>query len=245
MTVDIEEVLRRSDQGQTEPFICRGSDEEIYFVKGRGASRRSLLCEWVAGNLGYNLGLPIPPFEIVDVPEELFEVGSSLDLYDLGPGPAFGSLQRSVMELTPSSLLDIPKEQQMDVLAFDWWVHNSDRWLSEKGGNPNLFLDADSHELIVLDHNLAFDPNFDTLDFLDHHVFSGQQRDVFTDMLRRRDYNARFADALGKWPEIVGAIPQEWYFLDQEMTVPIQDFDPSEIYKFLSRFNKVDFWNTQ
>lgn len=42
MTVEIVEILRRSEQGMTKPFICRGDDGEIYFVKGQNAGHRSL-----------------------------------------------------------------------------------------------------------------------------------------------------------------------------------------------------------
>lgn len=73
MTVQVVEVLRRSEQGMTRPFICRGDDGEIYFVKGVGAGRRSQICEWVAGKLASAFGLPIAPFRLLDVPEELIE----------------------------------------------------------------------------------------------------------------------------------------------------------------------------
>ena len=33
-SVVIEEVLGRSLQGKTQPFICRGDDGETYYVKG-------------------------------------------------------------------------------------------------------------------------------------------------------------------------------------------------------------------
>ncbi|MEW5824691.1 MAG: HipA family kinase [Pseudomonadota bacterium] len=35
------EIIDRSEQGMTRPFICRGEDGFVYFVKGRGAARRS------------------------------------------------------------------------------------------------------------------------------------------------------------------------------------------------------------
>ncbi len=82
MTVQIIEVIRRSEQGVTQPYICRGDNDKIYFVKGIGAGRRSQICEWVAGNLGLVLGLPIAPFDIVEVPEELMELNFTLDLSD-------------------------------------------------------------------------------------------------------------------------------------------------------------------
>lgn len=92
MTVQIVEVIRRSEQGITHPYICRGDNGNVYFVKGIGAGRRSQLCEWIAGNLGLALDLPIAPFDIVEVPAELMGLNFTLNLSDLGPGPAFGSL---------------------------------------------------------------------------------------------------------------------------------------------------------
>lgn len=43
MPIQIVEVLGRSIQGITRPFICRGEDDRTYFVKGQGAGRRSLI----------------------------------------------------------------------------------------------------------------------------------------------------------------------------------------------------------
>lgn len=49
--VVIEQVLGRSCQGVTQPFICVGDDGETYYVKGAGAGRRSLVSEWVADDV--------------------------------------------------------------------------------------------------------------------------------------------------------------------------------------------------
>jgi hypothetical protein len=84
MRVQIVEIMGRSTQGITRPFKCRGDDGHIYFVKGHGAGRRSQICEWIAGQLAFRLGLPIAPFEIVDVPEELIRLDFSGELQDLG-----------------------------------------------------------------------------------------------------------------------------------------------------------------
>ena len=157
MTVEIVEVLRRSEQGLTFPFICRGDNGEIYFVKGMGAGRRSQICEWIAGCLGKELGLPIAPFEIVYVPEELLELDVGFDLGELGAGPAFGSCEQRVMELTISVVDEVPDSLQQDVLIFDRWIRNGDRTLTEKGGNPNLFWQPNTRKLIMIDHNQAFD----------------------------------------------------------------------------------------
>ena len=50
--ITIEEVYKRSEQGVLRPFLCRGSDGETYFVKGRGAGYRSLIGEEVRNSWG-------------------------------------------------------------------------------------------------------------------------------------------------------------------------------------------------
>lgn len=47
MPIQIVEILSRSIQGVTRPFVCRGEDGCTYFVKGHGAGRRSLIAEYV------------------------------------------------------------------------------------------------------------------------------------------------------------------------------------------------------
>jgi hypothetical protein len=93
MSVEIIEIIRRSDQGVTKPFICRGDDENIYYVKGRGAGHSSLLKEWVAGRLALEMELPIAPFEIVSVPPELAGNNEYYDLAFPEGGWGFGSLK--------------------------------------------------------------------------------------------------------------------------------------------------------
>lgn len=242
MTVEIIEVLRRSDQGITRPFICRGDDGETYFVKGVDAGRRSQICEWVAGRLAVLLGLPLAPFEIVDVPEELLELNIGLDLAGLGVGPAFGSLERQVTELTVSAVEQVPQDLQQDVLVFDWWVRNADRCLGEHGGNPNLLWDPGSRKLVVIDHNQAFDFRADREDFYNHHVFSAQLRELSGDFFRRTEYNDKFSSALKSWSQIIAEIPVTWWYVDQEMTVPV-DFDAEAVYKLLNGFENEEFWN--
>jgi hypothetical protein len=82
--VEIIEVLRRSAQGMTQPFICRGDNGKVYFVKGKGAGKRSLICEWISGHIALELGIPIAPFCMVSIPKELLDSNHLLDLTDLG-----------------------------------------------------------------------------------------------------------------------------------------------------------------
>lgn len=243
MPVEIVEVLRRSDQGMTKPFICRGNDDEIYFVKGTGAGRRSQICEWIAGNLGLAMNLPLAPFEIVYVPEELIDLDVELELNDLGAGAAFASRERRVAEVTCSVLGDIPKDLQQDVLIFDWWTLNGDRCLSEKGGNPNLFWQPEKKELVVIDHNQAFDLTVNKRFLMEGHIFREQMKGFSADdFFRRNDYNSIMSAALEAWEDIVTKIPESWYYADNEMTVPV-DFDLDATHQLLKRYLDDGFWD--
>lgn len=239
--IEIVEVIDRSTQGVTRPFVCRGDDGEVYYVKGACAGRRGLICEWVAGNLGRDLGLPIPPFAVVQVPAELIQIGGMPDLADLGPGPAFGSLRQSLIELPHSAVDQVPPETQWDVLAFDWWVRNGDRTLTAAGGNPNLFWASTGVGLLVLDHNQAFDPEFDTADFQRFHAFARQIPALFGDLVRRAEYAKRLEHALGRWDDILAGVPPEWHYADAEMTVATS-FDASAALLTLRRCIESDFW---
>lgn len=239
--IQIVEVIGRSSQGVTRPFVCRGDDDEVYYVKGSGSGRRSQICEWIAGRLGETLGLPIPPFAIVEVPSELIELGGMPDLAELGKGPAFGSRRHSLIELPHSAVDEVPLEVQCDVLTFDWWIHNGDRTLTATGGNPNLFWDPADAALLVLDHNQAFDPDFDPADFRRFHAFGRQIPALFEDLVRRVYYAKRLELALERWDTIVSEIPPDWYFVDAEMTVPTL-FDAPAAFELLARCMDKEFW---
>ena len=238
--VQIVEIMGRSEQGITHPFICRGDDDNTYFVKGSGAGRRSLVCEWIAGHLAVALGLPIAPFKIVEVPVELVE-GNPL-YSDLGDGPAFGSLRQTIMELNYAGIDLVPDEIQRDVLAFDWWICNWDRTLSESGGNPNLFWEPEDERLVVIDHNQAFDDNFDSENFLKYHVFSRQCHDLFGDVLYRQGYEKIFQNALNQWQNICVTIPENWHYLDAEMSIPA-NIQLDAIFTILNRCTTETFWD--
>lgn len=242
MSVQINEIIGRSEQGITKPFICRGDDNEIYFVKGRGAGRRSLICEWVAGNLGLELGLPVAPFAIVDVPEALIMLASRDDLSDLGAGLAFGSVRQQVVELSISHVQQVPELLRRDVLAFDWWIRNGDRTLTENGGNPNLFWDVQNCRLTVLDHNQAFDLAFSVHDFIDTHVFRQECRALFQDWIVQEEYAVRYINAMSIWQDIWNRVPFEWWFVDAELTIPV-DFDRATLMAQLLDCRGAAFWN--
>jgi hypothetical protein len=236
----IIEILGRSEQGVTRPFLCRCDDDRLYYVKGQNAGPRSLLCEWLAGHLACALGLPLPEFAIVQAPQALVDLHAEGS--DLGAAPAFGSCKVDhVQELTVSHLGDVPAAIRNDVMVFDWWVHNQDRTLTACSGNPNLLWDAAGKRLVVIDHNVAFDRDFQTAGFMEEHVFSKQIPQVFQDLAERGCYVQRLRDALAVWPVACNNAPQEWWFVDEERTVPT-DFDPTAALALLNRCTNEEFW---
>lgn len=240
MPLPIAEIIRRSAQGMTRPFLCRCSDGHLYFVKGHSASRRSLICEWLAGHLARAFGLPIPEFTLASAIEELVTLHPEGS--DLGTAPAFASRYVAcTQELAVSRIADVPESQRLDVLAFDWWVHNSDRSLTALGGNPNLLWDMRTSHLVVIDHNAAFDPDFDTKAFRETHTFSSDLPRILDDRHVSSAYTARFEKALAVWQTALRAIPPAWWFADEERTVPIS-FDPDATLQLLKRYQHQGFW---
>lgn len=239
--VTIEEVLGRSPQGKTEPFICRGDDGDTYYVKGAGAGRRSLICEWVAAHLATAFGLPIASYAMANVPAVLLSLAARKDILDLGAGLVFASRRLShVQELNLTTRDLVPSHVAMDVLVFDWWIHNEDRHLTESGGNPNLLWDVRGEQLAVIDHNMAFDTDFDAQNFLQSHVFSHYWNSVFSDSLVRRSYKKRMVDALTRLPAIHASIPISWWWVDDGVPASIS-WDA--ITACLDRCQREDFWD--
>lgn len=241
-SVIIEEVLGRAKQGLTEPFICRGDDGVIYFVKGRGAGRRSQVCEWVAAQLATELGLPIAEYVLAEVPDELVEAGVFPDIQQLGSGTVFASRELPhPQELTATTRDLVPPKTATDILVFDWWLHNEDRHLTERGGNPNLLWDMQGDGLVVIDHNQAFDRNFDPKTFLESHVFARFWNNIFGDHLERQRYGTKLQAVLSKLPSIRATIPSSWWYVDDGV---LADVSWDEIEACLERCRREDFWNT-
>jgi len=226
----------------TEPFICRGDDGEIYFVKGTGAGRISQINEWISGNLAIAFGIPVAPFRIVQVPEELAEVLSVEHAFALGYGPAFGSKEQQITELAYSQVFDVPIEVRCSLLVFDWWISNGDRMLTENSGNPNLFWEAEAQRLVVIDHNQSFDPDFDSDNLFKYHAFKDSAPRVFNDLIERGHYTSKMEQAIEGWDEIVRAIPEEWLYIDPEMTIEL-DLELNSLLRHLQRFRSDSFWN--
>lgn len=237
MPLTIVEIIKQADQGLSSPFLCRGDDGALYFVKGRASGRASLWAEWLAGHLGRAFGLPIPPFCIAEVPAILIRECPP-ELRPLGSGPAFASRKvEAVQWLELAGAPGIAPALQRDILVFDWWLHNIDR----TRGNPNLLWYSGNRELVVIDHNQAFDPAFAAVDFWAHHLFAGQRDAVFGDLAEQARYAERLTAALSVWEDACDNVPPEWRWENDEQDIPTL-FDPVAAKTLAARCLTPDFW---
>jgi hypothetical protein len=224
-------------QGMTEPVICRAEDGFDYVVKGSYAGRRSLIAEWVAGRLGRLLGLPIPEFCQLQLDPRLVLYGAkTVEIERLGRGILFGSRRESgLVEIRQADIALIDWELRARVLAFDWWIENSDRVLVDGAGNPNLLWSEEGSRLVVMDHNLAFDPS-SMEGFGKEHAF--RHACLLWNEPFRSQMELAFRGALTELPIIWSEIPQDWTEIECGLTL-------SGIESSLWRFHREadKFWN--
>lgn len=241
--ITITEVIGRSEQGATRPFLCHADDWMTYYVKGAYAGMNSLCCEWVASRLAKLLvdeePLSLPWFRMAEVPRELVEGSERPDIRDLGVGRVFASKQvAGGQELTWTTAHGWPEETMAMVLLIDLWLRNEDRSLSEHGGNPNLLVepirslpdddpdgalwkDEPRREMLwVYDFNLAFDEDFNRERFFGVHVF-GRMLRAWPEGFRER-MEARMREALGQVRAIFSELPPEWLHVDGDDSLPVQ-----------------------
>ncbi len=90
----------------------------------------------------------------------------------------------------------VPLELQRQVVAFDWWIRDADRLR----GDANLLWDANHQSLVVIDHNLAFDSQFDAAQFSTQHVFADQWPVLAYDLVEQANHAAMATQCVGRCP---------------------------------------------
>jgi hypothetical protein len=237
--VQIVEILRPAEQGLSKPYLCRGDDDNFYFVKGINTTRRSQVYEWICGHLASGFGLPIAPFRLVEVDEELL-VEAAPEYSEIGAGLAFGSQQVEQVEWLELALSNEVKPNiRADILVFDWWIQNLDRGK----GNTNLLWKSNQKSLTVIDHNCAFDPEFASDVFFENHIFCDLKANIFDDLATRAGYDARLSAVLPMLTQACDTIPPNWFWVDPEQTVKA-NFDLETVKNTINRCNFGNFWNT-
>ncbi|MFG0602123.1 HipA family kinase [Delftia sp. WSY_4] len=233
---EVIEIQGRSEQGAQKPFLCRADDGQTYYVKGRQTDRSSLCNEWICAHLAVQLGLPLPPFKLLHVSQELLDEAPR-PWRELGCGIAFGSQRHpGCTWFDKAQILHVPQDLQASILAFDWWVQNVDRM----DGNSNLLWDAHRSALVVIDHNLAFDPHLDAATFIENHIFRGcWQKTDLVSRDRLQDQLSEAMDAVFRFA--CDNIPPEWHWNNPECDIPAR-VDINAIAATLAKCKSPDFW---
>ncbi len=245
MSTSIAEIIRRSEQGVTKPFLCRAANQESWFVKGFvAAGAEALRAEWICGNLAKALHLPISDFTVANVDERLIAMSAMDGVHELGGRYAFGSKAViGAQEITFTQATALPPEWRARVLLFDWWIRNGDRILGPIGGNPNIITTGSKTvEVWLIDHHNAFERQFDASKFWRDHIFA-DTRALWTPVWRRAEMKRMKAAAI-KLPDVWEAMPSAW-FNDNDSTSPTSTLEHDRIAEILRRpiDAPAEFWN--
>lgn len=226
--------------GVSRPFRCEGEDGRDYFVKLKNAGYQCLVKEWAAGRLAQEMGLPVADVCQVRIPPELIEGNKEYET-ELGYGIAFGSLKVEPTERLSLEFVRSDAEGMLSrILLFDWWVRNSDRALSECGGNPNLLWEIESGRVVMIDHDNAFDAVFSAADFGNYHALRAHLG--AWDSEKRQEVAAWLEAGLSRLDQIWAEIPEEW--LVDSYGDPRCELDKPRLHAVLSSFHTdPDFWS--
>ena len=237
---EIIEVWERADQGHANAYRCGADDNHSYYVKSQGATWRGVACEWVAARLALELKLPIAPFAQVVLDEDFARFLQRDGNRHLVAGLAFGSrVAPHTREFEPALLSTCSPDFRRDLVAFDWWVHNADRTLGDYSGNPNLLWDTERALPVVIDHNMAFDRDFEADKFLETHIFQADLAVLKADLVMRAEYEQRFAGLVPLLKDIWAELPQNWLITEYGDVRFLQ----SEFFSVLNRVNQPHFWD--
>ncbi|WP_419963028.1 HipA family kinase [Pantoea vagans] len=234
---NVIEIIRRINEGSTQPYLCKCDDGRLYVLKSKPSMPpRNLLAEFISGCLADDIGLPLPDFKIVFVPEELIEYMPDLQR-EICTGHAFASqyIDGAVALTFTQSRNEaiVPIAQQKLIYLFDKLVLNADRTLTDKGGNVNILYDVGSDKYYLIDHNLSFDQNVQPEDFAVH-VYGPGNRGWEYDLVDRVEYRQKIAGCTSKLPEILENIPDDWAADDEFLPF---------VSATLAKGNCDDFWS--
>lgn len=234
--LEVEELQEKAANGRTEPWLCRLSDQQLYYVKGAQAGTKGLINEAVCAFLARACGFNVPAYQFAWLPPQLMKYHpTARQTLGAGDNVVFASKQvRYLQELTPSLQQQMPTQFAKDLFLFDYWIKNEDRTLELSGGNPNLFYAAATAEFVVLDHNLAFDPAHHfgqnaQLHLAYQHWFTDQQ-----DQLWRDYYSPRLEIALKGLAQYAASLPEDWLVAEPGYL--------AHIFATLEMFKTDGFW---
>ncbi|WP_110642626.1 HipA family kinase [Salinicola sp. CPA57] len=209
------EIVGPTVNGNCKPLRIKDEDGQIYVVKGIGnPGKAALVSELISVQIAERMGLRVPSYAVMDVPEDLIQYSLDPLAANLSGAPAFASAWvTGAEELTFHEAQKLPDDVQQRTLLLDVLLGNGDRELDAFGGNVNLLWTAEASP-IVFDHNLAF--NMDLPEYwIENHVFAGQAH-AFRDYAVRDEWGKLIDSVLCDWDNIASLVPAEWMYWDAD-----------------------------
>jgi hypothetical protein len=202
-------------EGGSLPGLVEADDDGLYVVKFHGAGQgpRALVAEWLAGEIGRALGLPVPELVAIEVDGGLGDAepdGEIQDLVHASAGLNLGvDFLPGALTFNPAAADAVDPDFAADVVWLDAFVTNPDRSVA----NPNLLVWHG--RTWCIDHGAAL---------YIHHTWRDPDEHAVRPFERIRDHvllpyagsveaaSERHAPVLGDAlvEELVAAIPEAW-----------------------------------
>lgn len=207
-------------EGGSLPAIVDGDNGEQYVLKFRGAGQgaKAIVAELIAAGLATALGLPVPPYAVLELEKGFGEAEPDPEIQDLLRGSIglnFGlGYLPGALGYDPVADEDmVAEELASDIVWFDAYISNVDRTVR----NPNLLIWRD--KLWLIDHGASLyfhhtggdwtQRAADRFTYIEKHILLARAT-----MLEASD--ARLSALLTKEviEAVVADVPDEW--LDEE-----------------------------
>lgn len=213
-TIQVTRYVTPLREGGSLPAIVEGDDDGLYVLKFRGAGQgpKALIAEWVGGEIGRALGLPVPEIVFAELDPALARTEPDPEIQDLIRASAGLNL---ALDYLPGAITFDPIAHTIDpalasaIVWFDALITNLDR----TARNSNLLMWHGQPWLI--DHGAAL--------FFHHNWDGAPERSQAPFALIKDHVLLRQADALAEADarlavrldaqalhDIVQAIPASW-----------------------------------
>ena len=219
-------VCGRSQTGISRPFLCEADDGYFYYVKSENVTSEQRVKDFVFSRLAEEVGLPVSPVQILEIPEVLASYVVVEGKEEFRPGLALGSRRiQFADEIRSAHLRQVDDDIKMRILCYDWWTQNPDRQLDLIGGDPNVLWDPVLQSIFIIDHDRCLEEDFDPTEFKRHHVF----RDVmaFMEEAFLKKWRTKFESSIYGWNSIWEELPPSW--LEDESGIARISFSREEL----------------
>ncbi len=225
-------------EGGSLPGLVEADDDGLYVVKFRGAGQgpRALVAEWLAGEIGRALGLPVPEIVAIDVDASLGDAEPDEELQDLvqrSGGLNIGlDFLPGALTFNPGASPEVDPVVAAAIVWLDSFTTNPDR----TAVNPNLLVWHG--RLWLIDHGAALYIHHTWRDPDEHaeRPFERSRGHVLLPFAAPIDEaDARLASALdrGLFERLAEAIPDLW--LPHDPTTGDADGQRAAYVRYLDR----------